>query len=319
MGKRESRRAGEQAGAGNTQQLGLVCITTSDEVRYRALTRKRLLQFDESAQREMLRELYADNLARLGKAIDFCRARRIRLYRMTSGLFPFADAETGAGVLEEFRAAAAETGRRASALGIRLVLHPDQFVVLSSDSPQVVANSIKILETHARVMDMLEQPRSAWALIEIHGGKSGRRRRLVEVIRDLPEAIRTRLALENDEYAYGASEILEVCHAAGVPMVFDAHHHIVHEKLDSYEHPSVAGMLRAARATWTVPAWQLVHISNGRESFGDRHHSDLITAMPDAYRLAPWIEVEAKQKELAIEKLQAGWLTPDKAATAGNV
>ncbi len=102
-------------------------------------------------------------------------------------------------------------------------------------------------------MDLLEQPRSAWALMEIDGGKSGRSERLVEVSRGLPEAIRTRIALENDEYAYGAEEILEVCRAARVPMVFDAHHHVVHEKLESYEHPSIARYLAAARETWPVP------------------------------------------------------------------
>ena len=289
-------------------RLGLGCITTTEAVRYRALTRKRLLQFEEAEQKQMLRELYADNLARLNLALDFCSGRGIELYRMTSSLFPFADDSIGESVLEDFRAKIGETGKRATNLGIRLVLHPDQFVVFNSDSPQVIANSIKILEAHARVMDMLEQPRSNWALIEIHGGKGGRAERLVEVTRNLPEAVRSRIAFENDEYTYSAAEILEVCRASGVPMVFDAHHHLVHEKLESYDHESVAEMLSAARETWTVPEWQLVHISNGRESFGDRNHSDLIETMPAAFRHAPWIEVEAKHKELAIEKLQAEWL-----------
>jgi UV DNA damage endonuclease len=289
-------------------RLGLVCITTTDAVRYRALTRKRLLQFAKREQTLMLRELYADNLSRLNRALDFCSGRGIELYRMTSALFPFSDDAAGEDVLEEFREHIAITGRRAIQLGIRLVLHPDQFVVLSSDSPQVVANSIKILETHARLMDMLEQPRSNWALIEIHGGKGGRAERLVEVTRNLPEAVRSRLAFENDEYTYSAAETLEVCLEARVPMVFDAHHHLVHEKLESYDHESVAEMLSAASETWAVPEWQLVHISNGRDSFGDRHHSDLIETMPAAFRHAPWIEVEAKLKELAIEKLRAEWL-----------
>jgi UV DNA damage endonuclease len=162
---------------------------------------------------------------------------------------------------------------------------------------------VKILETHARVMDMLRQPRSAWALIEIHGGKGGRAERLVEQIGLLPEAVRSRIAFENDEYIYSAAEILDVCRRARVPMVFDAHHHVVHEKLDSYDHPSVAEMVEAARGTWPAAEWQLVHISNGRESFRDRHHSDLVTQMPAAYARVPWIEVEAKHKELAIERL----------------
>ncbi len=289
-------------------RLGLVCITHSDEVRYRALTRKRLLQFEEAEQKRMLRGLYADNLARLNRALDFCAARGLSLYRMTSGLFPFADDEAGADVLEEFRAELARAGERAAALGVRLVLHPDQFVVLNSDSPQTVANSVKILETHARVMDLLGLPRSPWAVIEIHGGKGGRADRLVENVALLPEAVRSRIAFENDEYIYSASEILEVCRRAGVPMVFDAHHHVVHEGLDSYDHESVAEMVEAARTTWPDPSWQLAHISNGRTRFGDRHHSDLVEAMPEAYRRVPWIEVEAKHKELAIEKLSAEWL-----------
>jgi UV DNA damage endonuclease len=291
-----------------TPQLGLVCITQSDEVRYKTVTRKRLLQFDAAEQKRMLRELYAANLLRLNGALDFCTARGLRLYRMTSGLFPFADDEAGADVLEEFGEEAARTGRRATELGIRLVLHPDQFVVLSSDSPQTLANSVKILETHALVMDMLRQPRSPWALIEIHGGKGGRSERLVEQIGRLPEAVRARIAFENDEYIYSATEILEVCRRARVPMVFDAHHHVVHERLDSYDHPSIAEMVAAARETWPQPEWQLVHISNGRASFNDRHHSDLIEAMPAAYRDVPFIEVEAKHKELAIKKLRAQWL-----------
>lgn len=289
-------------------KLGLVCITTSDHVRFRTVTRKRLLQLTEDEQATILRELYRNNLQRLNGAWDFCTAHNINLYRLSSALFPFADTPLGEAVLDEFTEELLSTGKRAIAAGIRLVIHPDQFVVLSSEKPDVVENSIKILETHARIMDKLGLPHSPWAIMEIHGGKSKRSEALVSVIKALPQNIRTRLALENDEYAYGASEILEICRAAGVPMVFDAHHHVIHESLDTYEDPSVAQMLAAARTTWPNPEWQLVHISNGCESFLDRHHSDFITVMPSCYSAAPWIEVEAKLKEQAIDKLRTEWL-----------
>jgi UV DNA damage endonuclease len=291
-----------------TPQLGLVCITASNEVRYRTVTRKRLLQLPETEQAELLRNLYADNLKRLNLAIDFCLNNQIRLYRITSNLFPFADTELGEKILNEFNEDLQKTGERALNAGIRVVVHPDQFVVLSSDRPDVVVNSIKILEMHAMILDKLGQPRSPWAILEIHGGKSDRAEQLVGVIRNLPEAVRSRLALENDEYAYSAQEILAVCRQAHVPMVFDAHHHVIHEGLDSYEHPSVAEMLAAAATTWPHKDWQLVHISNGREAFNDRNHSDLITQMPSSYYNAPWIEVEAKLKEEAIAKLRREWL-----------
>ena len=164
-----------------------------------------------------------------------------------------------------------------------------------------------ILESQAWLMELLGQPRSPWALIEIHGGKRGRSDALTQVIGELSDAVRSRLGLENDEYSYSAYEILEVCRATGVAMIFDAHHHILKEGLDSYEHPSVAEMVQAARLTWPDPSWQVVHLSNGRTHFRDRSHSDLITEMPAAYATVPWIEVEAKHKEAAIGQLRTTW------------
>lgn len=290
--------------------LGLVCITESKEVRFRTMTRTRYLQLTEEQRKSALTELYRDNLQRLDKALSFCQQHSLQLYRMSSALFPLSDMEDeiGATILEEMSADLAKIGQRARELGIRMVLHPDQYVVLSSDSPEVLATSLKILDRHARTLDLLGLPRSPWSLMNIHGGKSQRPDQLVRVISELPEPILNRLTLENDEYAYSASEILFVCQRAGIPLVFDAHHHICHENLDSYDDPSVAEMFYAARETWANRDWQLVHISNGEEAFKDRKHSDLITAMPSVYRQAPWIEVEAKHKEEAIAHLQSWWL-----------
>ena len=290
-------------------ELGLVCITVSKEVRFRTITRTRYLQFGEKERKIALQSIYTDNLQRLNSALTFCHKHSIKLYRMTSNLFPLCDIEDGIGenLLESMSADLAKIGEIAAKLGIRMVLHPDQFVVLSSEKPQVVENSINILQTHARIMDMLGLPRSTWALMNIHGGKSGRGKELVEVISLLPENIKSRLTLENDENAYSSSELLEVCQSAGIPLVFDAHHHICHEKLDSYDDESVAEMFYAVRETWDNADWQLVHISNGKDAFNDRKHSDLITDMPEVYRQAPWIEVEAKSKEEAIAHLRGWW------------
>ncbi len=240
----------------------------------------------------MLRALYAENINRLNSAIEFCTANDIRLYRMTSGLFPFSDEEIGAEILEEFAAQLSEIGKDALQKNIRLVLHPDQFVVLSSDSEAIIANSVKILKMHAKTMDLLKQPRSEWAVMNIHGGKGDRIDKLVDSIEKLPDEIRSRIAFENDEHAYSSAQILEVCRRANVPMVFDAHHHICREKLDDFNNTEN----------------QLVHISNGRDRFQDRAHHDLIFDMPEVFRFAPWIEVEAKHKEVAIAKLKNEWL-----------
>ena len=72
------------------------------------------------------------------------------------------------------RRSCGRSGERARQLNIRLLAHPEQFVVLSSDSPNVVANSIRTLRMHARILDMLGQPRSYACPMELHGGKSDR-------------------------------------------------------------------------------------------------------------------------------------------------
>jgi UV DNA damage endonuclease len=283
--------------------LGLVCITAGPEIRFRTITRTRFLTLPEPEQRAKLDELYRANLQTLFNAVDFCHARGVRLYRSTSGLFPQVDHPVGKEVLATLSSAMSGFGAHAAAKGVRVVLHPDQYVVLNSDSDAVRALSLSIMLDHALAFDMLGLPRSPWSCMILHGGKGGRADALVEVIRALPEPVASRLVLENDESAYGAAAILNVCRRANVPMVFDAHHHAVREKLDSYEHPSVRRFTGLARGTWPDASWQVVHVSNGAASFADPRHSDLIARFPSAFRRVPWVEVEAKSKELAIEQL----------------
>ncbi len=285
-----------------------MCLSYTEECRYRTITLKRFRGFQAEQRLATLRELYWDNLRRLQWTLGFCARRGIRLYRVTSGLFPMSDEPEGEQVLSEMAANLSAVGRRVERLGMRMLVHPDQFVVLNSENPKVVATSRKILEKHGRAFDLMGLPCSAWSLVILHGGKSGRADQLVEEIATLPECIRNRLCLENDEYGYSAEEILQICRRAGVPMVFDNLHHAIKEKLDDYEHPSFAHYVAAARETWRPHEdWQLVHLSNGRTAFRDRNHSELISAVPGAYAKVDWVEIEARGKERAIERLRADW------------
>lgn len=288
-------------------QLGLVCQTHDERIRFRTITRSALYALPEAARAPRLRELFRHNVERLASAIAFCREQSLQLYRMPSNLFPFSDTPDYAHLLDDLAPVLGQIGATAKADGLRLVMHPDQFVVLSSDSASVVENSRTILFQHARLLDLLQQPQSPWAAINIHGGKAARLPALVAEIRRLPESVRARLTLENDELAYGSDEILQACTQAGVAMIFDAHHHVIYEELDRYDDPSLPRMLAAAARTWPQRDWQMTHISNGRASFSDRAHSDYITTMPPCFRDAPFIEVEAKAKDLAIAQLRTTW------------
>lgn len=285
-------------------ELGLVCLSSDGQCSFRSLTRTRFLGLAAEAQEATLSELYWNNLQRLHWTLGYCARRRIRLYRMTSALFPMSDEPLGESVLRSMGALLSSVGRRAASLGIRVVLHPDQFVVLNSENPGTCQTSARILEKHALWFDLMGLPRSAWSVMNIHGGKAGRAEELIRAIRALPPGVRSRLTLENDEYSYGADAIHDICRAAGVPMVFDCHHHVIKERLEDYDHPSVAKFTRLARDTWPDPKWQLVHVSNGESAFHDRYHSLHITRLPRAFGRVPWIEVEARGKELAVLSLR---------------
>lgn len=287
--------------------LGLVCLTVSDAVHYRTITRTRLLQLEDERRPIVLRALYFENVARLRRGLLFCMRNAIRLYRIPTGLLPFSDHEIGRGLLDnvELREAIHAVGTFGRSAGVRIVTHPDQFVVLNSERAEVRENSRRILAAEAAFLDLLELPQSATTAIILHGGKGGRADALVRAVRGLPKNIRSRLVLENDERTYGAADILAICQRASVPMVFDAHHHLVKERLSSYAHDSVAFFTAAAAATWPDPSMQLVHISNGRNALHDPRHSDTIAVMPPAFRRVPYIEVEAKAKEEAIFALRA--------------
>jgi UV DNA damage endonuclease len=285
--------------------LGLVCITDCEDIRYKALTRTRFLKLAPADQSAALRTLYAHNVGVLQSALTWCANHGVPLYRVTSNLFPFSDEPLGIAILHEMAAVLARVGAASTELGIRVVVHPDQFVVLSSDEQRVIANSITILKRHALAFDLMGLPRSPWAAINLHGGKGDRQEKLVATILALPENIRSRLTLENDERAYSAPQIHAACVAAGVPMVFDAHHHLVKEKLSSYDDPTIARWTATARATWAPhESWQIVHLSNGAEELHDNAHHDTITRYPAAFRPAEgedlWVEIEAKRKETAI-------------------
>nr|WP_281378330.1 UV DNA damage repair endonuclease UvsE [Deinococcus budaensis] len=285
---------------------GLVCMTVGPEVRFRTVTLTNYQKLSPEERESKLLDLYADNISRVRRAADFCAARGIRLYRLSSSLFPMFDLEgddTGRAVLDHLAEPMREAGRAFMDAGIRVLMHPEQFIVLNSDRPEVRASSLRALTAHADSLDRFGFPASPWNLLLLHGGKGGRAAELAAVIPDLPDPARLRLGLENDERAYGPADLLPVCQATGTPLVFDAHHHVVREKLPDQEDPSVRGWVLAARATWQPPEWQVVHLSNGIDGPQDRRHSHLITDFPSAYLDVPWIEVEAKGKEEALAAL----------------
>src|SRR5690242_21277051 len=64
----------------------------------------------------------------------------------------------------------------------------------------------------------------------------------------LPDAVRTRLVLENDERLFGAEDVLFASGASGVPVVLDVLHHRVYAGPCADE--ALPDLMRCAARTW---------------------------------------------------------------------
>jgi UV DNA damage endonuclease len=199
---------------------------------------------------ERLDEAVASNLACLETMLLWNVEHGIRLFRITSDLIPFASHPDIAPPWRHLYARAlANAGLLIQQLGVRIDMHPGQYTVLNSPDEAVGRNTMCDLVYHVGVLD--EMGLDATAKVQIHlGGVYGDREaavaRFISRAGLLPETIRRRLVIENDERSYGMADCLRVSRAIGLPVVFDAYHHALNNRGDS------AGMaLAAAAETWT--------------------------------------------------------------------
>jgi len=118
----------------------------------------------------------------------------------------------------------AKVGDLARSLDVRLSMHPGQFTVLASDSPDIVNRSIEEFEYHvnmARWMGYGTSFQDFKINVHISGrqGPAGIKRVLPKLS---PEA-RNCITIKNDENKWGLDASLEL--ARDVALVLDIHHH----------------------------------------------------------------------------------------------
>lgn len=189
------------------------------------------------------------NLDCLDRTLRWNVEHGIGFFRVTSDLVPFAShpvcSYDWAG---RFRDRFHKLGRLVRRHRMRISMHPDQFVLLNALDPDIVASSIRELEYHARVLDLMELPVSAKVQIHlggVYGDRQASMRRFVAQHRRLPRAIRRRLVIENDDRSYTVADCLDANRLTGVPVLFDVFHHKVNSSGET-----VREALKACASTW---------------------------------------------------------------------
>lgn len=205
----------------------------------------------ENASPARLRELIDANLAALDACLDYVAGLGLELFRVNSGVIPFASHPVNAVPWWRERAAALSAlGAKARRRRLRLSMHPGQYTVLNSPSPAVTANAVAELEYHARFLDALDAPAASKIVVHlggVYGDRDAARLRLERNWRSLPAPVRRRLVLENDENLWSIHDALDVGERLGAPVVFDRFHHRVHGDPTGAR---VADIMRRAFKTW---------------------------------------------------------------------
>jgi UV DNA damage endonuclease len=199
---------------------------------------------------ELLIEKVAANLACLQKILHFNRQEGFGFFRISSDIVPFAShpictLDWTAHFSDEFRRIGAFIRRH----GMRVSMHPDQFVLLNALKPDIVTRSIEELMYHCRVLDAMHLGPSAKIQIHvggIYGDKQASMDRFAAVYLDTPAELRRRLVIENDDRLYSFADCLQIHKRCGIPIVFDIFHH---RCLNTGE--QLRDALAAAAATWS--------------------------------------------------------------------
>lgn len=287
-----------------TLKVGYACVNTQLPSPARTI---RLA----NATPQRLRELVAHNLDALEAILDWNAEHGIEVFRLTSNLVPFASHPVNELVWwvefdERFRA----LGEQLRTAGARISIHPAQYVVLSSRTPTVVTAAVDELTYHGRLLDALGHRRSAKIVLHVGAGTSGDASALERfaagVVR-LPENVRTRLAIENDE-RWPVERVLDLSARLGVPVVLDVFHHSL---APSFRGLGVRELVQLVGQTWAAEdGRQEVHFSTQADGRRPGAHAETL----DLAAFARFVEcvgdlpldciLEVKDKEQSVLRAQ---------------
>ncbi len=288
-------------------RLGLCCMFRAEPIKFRTSTLAYLGRVKNPF--DHISGMIIENLLSLKKSLEYCYAHSIGCFRINSQFFPACSHPDWAYTIDDLPgstkifALLKECDALRNQTGIRLTMHPDQFIVLNSSKKEVVERAIAELNYHAYLADFL-----AIDVINIHGGGVyGDKKQALSRFKThyglLSEGVKKRLTVENDDKSYTPADLLPLCFDLSIPLVYDVHHHRCLK-----DHLSVEEATEQAVKTWNrEPLFHLSSPLEGWEGSRTERHHDFIASddFPDNWKqLSITVEVEAKAKELAVCKLK---------------
>jgi len=290
-------------------RLGLCCTFRDESIKFANTTAAAMNRLARPEALLKLSGLCLANAEALLGSLRFCHEKGIGCFRVNSQILPLrthpqagytmSELPEGDEIVRRFK----ECGKFARTHDLRTCFHPDQFVVLNSQKPEVVEASLRELEYQAEVAGWIGAD-----VLNIHaGGAFGDKARSLDdfarCLDRLSPEVRSRLTVENDDRIYTPVDLLPVCRTSGVPLVYDVHHHRCRNDGRSVEETTIEAV-----ATWNrEPMFHLSSPIAGWDGPRPERHHDFIDPQdfPDCWHgLNLTVEVEAKAKEVAVLRLK---------------
>lgn len=224
-------------------KVGYPCINRS--IGCTANSTFRLANYSE----ENLIKKVENNINCLEKILNFNIENNLLFFRISSDIIPFASHPICKfNWRKHFRKRFGEIGKLIKENEIRISMHPDQFVLINSIKEEIVKKSIEELRWHCNLLDLMKLDFSAKVQIHVgglYGDKNSAMERFIENFRKMPNLIKRRIVIENDEKFYSLKDCLYISEILDIPVVFDSFHH---ECLNNKE--TVVEAIRRAESTW---------------------------------------------------------------------
>jgi UV DNA damage endonuclease len=277
----------------------------------KTLTFTRYSALPKNERLEKLKSITAQNLHHTKRILYYNIAHEIELYRLSSSLVPLAThPEVMWDFITPFKNEWEELGQLVQKFRLRVSFHPNQFTLFTSPKEDVTMNSVKDMDYHYRMLQAMNALEKG--IINIHiGGAYGDKTKTLERfhqnLKSLPDEIKKRMTLENDDKTYNVEETLIACEKENIPMILDYHHYMANTgELD------LSLYLPRIFNTWkTLNIVPKVHISSPKSDKAFRSHADYVSIdfilpflkMAKTFNQDFDIMIEAKQKNLAMHKL----------------
>ena len=192
---------------------------------------------------ERLWDIMVHNAAAVKRLVEYVGGlpKNLRMVRLGSNQLPCATHPdwryfwSRPDVVEYCEKHYGAAGEAARALDVRVSMHPGQFVVLASTTPEIVQRSLEEFEYHANIIRWMGYGKN-WQDFKCNVHISGRQgpAGIKAILPKLSTEARNCITIENDENSWGLDASLEL--AKDVALVLDIHHHWV--KTGEYIEPN---------------------------------------------------------------------------------